>query len=228
MPSSTASSAVAGSSKTAIMPSPRRLTTSPPCSCTGCSIAHPTSRSNASAASSPASSAQAEKSTRSVKTIASSVVPRPRPCASATCSQTCSAPRPASLSSPGRRPVTSASRRPNSCQARGPPVESGSPNAGSPGSRARAALISRIARGSPSIRRSRSRHTRHEVPAPRCLYLEHLNSWVPEPISWLSPPGSTTVAVTFAGMSTWSWNVPSSWRQALRIGPRTDSNVASA
>ena len=31
--------------------------------------------------------------------------------------------------------VTSASRRPNSCQARGPPVESGSPNAGSPGSR---------------------------------------------------------------------------------------------
>ena len=41
-----------------------------------------TSRSSSIAASSPASSAQSEKSTRSVKAIASSVLPLPRPCAS--------------------------------------------------------------------------------------------------------------------------------------------------
>ena len=44
----------------------------------------------------------------------------------------------------------------------------------------------------------------------------------------LSPPGSTTVAVTFAGISTSSGNVPSVRRQPLRIGPRTEWYVARA
>src|SRR5256714_1176472 len=100
-------------------------------------MASPTSRSSSSACSSPASSAQSENPTRSVKTIARSCSPRPRPCASAIACHTCSAVRPASRSTPGRSAVTSARRLPTSCGCSRPAVESGSPNLLSPGSSSR-------------------------------------------------------------------------------------------
>src|SRR5437016_2923047 len=72
--------------------------------------------------------------------------PRPRPWASATDCQTCSALSPASRRKPGRSAVSSASRRPTSCGCSFPPVESGSPNWLSPGRSARAtfATVSRF------------------------------------------------------------------------------------
>ena len=50
-----------------------------------------------------------------------------------------------------------------------------------------------------------------------------VKTWRPGPTSAVSPPGTTTVAVTFGGISTSRRNASSSRRQSLVIGPRTDS-----
>ena len=77
--------------------------------------------------SSPASSAQSEKPTRSVNTIASRSSPGFSSAPSATASQTWSAERPACLRIPGRSAAASPSRRATTARASEPVVESGSP-----------------------------------------------------------------------------------------------------
>ncbi len=106
MASSAASTAWAGSSNTAIRPSPRRLTISPSQSVMGGSAALPTLRSRSSDWVSPASSAQSENSTRSVNRMAFSLCPCPRPWASETDCQTWNALSPSSRMALGRSAAT--------------------------------------------------------------------------------------------------------------------------
>jgi hypothetical protein len=94
--SSAAETACSASPKTAMAPSPSRLTTAPLLEEIAFCSASPTCRRTSSAASSPAARAQSEKPTRSVKTIATSAVPCLRRCASESACHACRAPLPIS------------------------------------------------------------------------------------------------------------------------------------
>src|SRR5215218_1153092 len=133
-------------------PSPSRLTTRPPRARTGRSTASPTSRSSATASSSPASSTQSENPTRSVKRIVTSASPCPRPWASDSDCQTCSAPIPSSRSALGRSSPIAVRPRPISAGASEPDSDSESPYRWSPGSRWRPARASAIIRSPESSR----------------------------------------------------------------------------
>jgi DNA recombination protein RmuC len=62
-----------------------------------------------------------------------------------------------------------------------------------------------------------------ELPEPQPTGLvAAVKLWLPDPTSTVSPPGTTTVPVTFGGISTSRWSSSPSRRQALVIGPRTD------
>ena len=127
------STALPGSSKTAIEPSPRRLTITPPWFEIASLSAPPTLLRSSSVASSPAFSAHDEKPTRSVNRIATSTEPRRRRCAADSASQAPSAARPSSPIALGRSAVLVESWVPSRRRS-WPAVVSASPEPSSPGS----------------------------------------------------------------------------------------------
>src|SRR4051812_2708248 len=139
--SQAAVNAASGFSNTAISPSPSRFTIVPPPDSSGGSICLPTRRSSSTALSSPAFSAQSENSTRSVNTIAVSLLPRPRPCASDSACHIWRAPKPTSRSALGRFELACAMRWPIRLDGSFPATERGSPCSGSPGSSLRSVCV---------------------------------------------------------------------------------------
>src|SRR3954453_5127985 len=156
-PSSAASTAPSTVAKTAIRPSPSRLTITPSCWAIAPSSAVPTSRSSSAAGSAPASSAHEENPTRSVKSSATSVVPMPRPDASDSACHTWSAPRPTSCATLPRPVCSALTPRARTCAGSSPAVDSGSPKRSSPGRRRRSQRVSSSRRGWLSARMAAGR-----------------------------------------------------------------------
>ena len=124
------SKASCGVGKTAITPSPSRLTTRPRRASIGGSTATATSRNTCRACSSPARSAQGEKPTRSVNSNVTSRSPRPRPARSASDCHSCSTPNPASRDARGCSSKSRSAMRATAEAPSAPATESGSPNRG--------------------------------------------------------------------------------------------------